>query len=110
MLRLTHQAPQILIGHSLGGAAILAAAGQHPRSPRRRDHRGTVRCRSHDAICSARRSPKSGGPGKAEVNLAGPQFRIKREFLEDIASTAVMADVAWLHKALLISIHRSMAP
>lgn len=29
-LRAAHQAPQLLIGHSLGGAAVLAAAGAMP--------------------------------------------------------------------------------
>ena len=40
--------------------------------------------------------------GEVEVQLAGRPFRIKREFLDDIAEHSLMAHVAKLHKALLI--------
>ena len=42
-LRTMHQPPAILIGHSLGGAAVLAAGGADPRGARRRHHRGAGR-------------------------------------------------------------------
>ena len=40
--------------------------------------------------------------GEVEVQLAGRPFHIKREFLDDIAEHSLMAQVAKLHKALLI--------
>jgi putative redox protein len=40
--------------------------------------------------------------GEVEVQLAGRPFRIKREFLDDVAEHSLMAHVAKLHKALLI--------
>src|ERR1700733_14177851 len=40
--------------------------------------------------------------GEGEVSLAGRPFRIKREFLDDIAEHGLMAHVAKLHKALLV--------
>jgi uncharacterized OsmC-like protein/esterase/lipase len=100
-LRKTHGAPTILIGHSLGGAAILAAAAQIP------DAKAVVTIAAPadpahvthlfgDHIEDIRKH------GKVEVQLAGRPFHIKREFLDDIAEHGLMAHVAKLHKALLI--------
>ena len=100
-LRETRQAPAILIGHSLGGAAILAAAGQiaeakavvtiaAPSDPAHvtglfRDHVDNIR-----------------EQGLAQVSLAGRPFTIKRAFLDDVAESPLMEKIAHLHKALLI--------
>jgi putative redox protein len=100
-LRETRKAPAILIGHSLGGAAILAAAGQIPEAtavvtiaaPSDPAH---VTGLFKDRIEDIRRQ------GEVEVSLAGRPFRIKREFLEDVAEHNLMAQVTKLHKALLI--------
>jgi uncharacterized OsmC-like protein/pimeloyl-ACP methyl ester carboxylesterase len=100
-LRATHKAPAILIGHSLGGAAILAAAGQiaeakavvtvaAPSDP------GHVTHLFKDRIDDIRTR------GNVEVQLAGRPFHIKREFLDDVAEHNLMAQIAKLHKALLI--------
>src|SRR6202140_1374676 len=100
-LRKTRKAPAILIGHSLGGAAILAAAVQIPEAkavvtiaaPSDPAH---VTGLFKDRIEDIRRH------GKVEVSLAGRPFHIKREFLDDIAEHNLMDQVARLHKALLI--------
>jgi len=100
-LRKTHKAPAILIGHSLGGAAILAAAGQiaeakavvtiaAPSDPAHVTHF------FKDKVEDIR------SQGKVEVSLAGRPFQIKREFLDDIAEHNLMAQVEKLHKALLV--------
>jgi uncharacterized OsmC-like protein/pimeloyl-ACP methyl ester carboxylesterase len=100
-LRETRKAPAILIGHSLGGAAVLAAAGQIP------DAKAVVTIAApsdpahvtglfKDSIEDIRRG------GKVEVSLAGRPFQIRREFLDDIAEHGLMKHVANLHKALLI--------
>jgi putative redox protein len=100
-LRETRQAPTILIGHSLGGAAILAAAGQVPEAkavvtiaaPSDPAH---VTNFFKDRIEDIRQH------GEVEVALAGRPFRIKREFLDDIAEHGLTAHVTKLHKALLV--------
>ena len=100
-LRKTHKAPGLLIGHSLGGAAILAAAGQIPEAkavvtiaapsdPSHvigmfKDHIGDIRAK-----------------GEVEVSLAGRPFKINREFLDDVAEQKLTDRIATLHKALLI--------
>ena len=100
-LRETRQAPAILIGHSLGGAAILAAAGQIP------DARAVVTIAApsdpaHVTGLFADRIEDIRKHGESEVSLAGRPFRIKREFLDDIAEHGLMKHVAKLHKALLV--------
>jgi putative redox protein len=100
-LRETRQAPAILIGHSLGGAAILAAAGQIP------DAKAVVTIAApsdpaHVTGLFKDRIEDIRKHGKVEVQLAGRPFHIKREFLDDIAEHGLMAHIAKLHKALLI--------
>jgi uncharacterized OsmC-like protein/alpha/beta superfamily hydrolase len=100
-LRKTRMAPAILIGHSLGGAAILAAAGQIP------DAKAVVTIAApsdpahvthffRDRVDDIRRE------GRVEVSLAGRPFPITREFLDDVAEHSLMAHIGKLHKALLV--------
>jgi len=100
-LRETRQAPAILIGHSLGGAAILAAAGQIP------DAKAVVTIAApsdpvHVTGLFKDRIEDIRKHGKVEVRLAGRPFHITSEFLDDIAEHSLMAKVTKLHKALLI--------
>jgi len=100
-LRETRKAPAILIGHSLGGAAILAAAAKIPEAKAV----VTVAAPSDPAHVThlfADRIDDIRKHGKVEVSLAGRPFQIKSEFLDDIAEHNLMAHVAQLHKALLI--------
>ncbi len=100
-LRKARKAPAILIGHSLGGAAVLAAAAQIPEAkavvtiaaPSAPAH---VTGLFKDEIEDIRKH------GEIEVSLAGRPFRIKREFLDDIAEHDLMAHVGKLRRALLI--------
>jgi uncharacterized OsmC-like protein/fermentation-respiration switch protein FrsA (DUF1100 family) len=100
-LRETRKAPAILIGHSLGSAAILAAAGQIP------DAKAVVTIAApsdpaHVTGLFKDRIEDIRKQGKVEVSLAGRPFQISSEFLDDIAEHGLMAHVAQLHKALLI--------
>jgi uncharacterized OsmC-like protein/pimeloyl-ACP methyl ester carboxylesterase len=100
-LRETRKAPALLIGHSLGGAAILAAAGKIPEATAV----ATIAAPSDPAHVTGLfkdRIEDIRKLGKAEVTLAGRPFPIKREFLDDIAEHGLMTQVANLHKALLI--------
>lgn len=100
-LRETRGPPAILIGHSLGGAAILAAAGQIP------DAKAVVTIEApsdpaHVTHFFKDKVEDIRAQGAVEVQLAGRPFNIKREFLDDIAEHGLMAHVAKLHKALLV--------
>src|SRR4051812_49280123 len=81
-LRQTRQAPAILIGHSLGGAAILAAAGTIPEA------RAVVTIAApsdpaHVTHLFAGQIEDIRAQGKVEVQLAGRPFQIRRELLDD---------------------------
>jgi len=100
-LRETRKAPAILIGHSLGGAAVLAAAGQIP------DAKAVVTIAApsdpaHVTHLFADRLQDIREQGEVEVSLAGRPFRIKRQFLDTIAEHNLMAEIARMHKALLV--------
>jgi uncharacterized OsmC-like protein/fermentation-respiration switch protein FrsA (DUF1100 family) len=100
-LRETRKAPAILIGHSLGGAAILAAAGRIPEAKAV----VTIAAPSDPAHVThlfGDRIAEIRTQGKVEVQLAGRPFRISQEFLDDVAEHNLMAHVTGLHKALLI--------
>jgi uncharacterized OsmC-like protein/alpha-beta hydrolase superfamily lysophospholipase len=94
-------APAILIGHSLGGAAVLAAAHRIP------DARAVVTINapadpSHVAGLLKEKVADIALRGEAEVTLAGRKFKVRRAFLDDIAEQMLTARIADLHKALLI--------
>jgi uncharacterized OsmC-like protein/pimeloyl-ACP methyl ester carboxylesterase len=100
-LRNAGKAPAILIGHSLGGAAILAAAAKIP------DAKAVVTIAApsdpgHVTHLFKDRIEDIRAQGKVEVQLAGRPFQIRREFLDDIAEHNLMTQVATLHKALLV--------
>ena len=100
-LRKVKQAPAILIGHSLGGAAVLAAAAQVQES------RAVVTIGAPSDAAHVTGLFKSGRPdtdarGDIEVSIGGRPFRIGRGFLADIAEQELGRHIAALRKALLI--------
>jgi len=100
-LRKTYGAPAILIGHSLGGAAVLAAAHRIP------DARAVVTISApsdpaHVVGLFKDHVDKIREQGQVEVQLAGRPFRIKREFLDDVAEQRIEDCLANLRKALLV--------
>jgi putative redox protein len=100
-LRKSYKAPAILIGHSLGGAAILAAAAQIPEAKAV----ATIAAPSdpgHVTHLFKDRLADIAKDGEVEVSLAGRPFRIQRQFLDDVTSHRLLDHVASLHKALLI--------
>jgi uncharacterized OsmC-like protein/fermentation-respiration switch protein FrsA (DUF1100 family) len=100
-LRRTRRAPALLIGHSLGGAAVLAAAGSVPEARAV----ATVAAPSdvqHVTGLFRERVDEIRQQGEVEVSLAGRPFRIRREFLDDIAEQNLTPRIAKLRKALLV--------
>ncbi len=100
-LRKMQAAPAILIGHSLGGCAVLAAAH------RIADARAVVTIAapydpSHVVGLFKDRVDQIKAQGEVEVALAGRPFRIKREFLDDVAGKKLDECLANLRKALLV--------
>lgn len=96
-----YEGPRILIGHSLGGAAVLQAAGRIPSSvavitiaaPSDPNH-VTLALGDSKAIIERR--------GEAKVDLAGRTFKIKKQFLDDLESVSMQQTIQNLKQALLI--------
>ena len=96
-----YAAPQILIGHSFGGIAMLKAARAVPSSvavvtiatpsdPKHvLEHFGESRARIESE-------------GSAEVQVLGHRVSIKRQFIDDVMGVDVQTDLRDLGKALLI--------
>jgi uncharacterized OsmC-like protein/pimeloyl-ACP methyl ester carboxylesterase len=93
--------PAVLIGHSLGGAAVLAAAAEVPQA-RAVVTIGAPCDPAHVAGLLKNHIEGIGAQGELEVTLAGRPFRIGRAFLDDIAEQKLSDRIANLHKALLI--------
>jgi uncharacterized OsmC-like protein/pimeloyl-ACP methyl ester carboxylesterase len=100
-LRRTRRAPAILIGHSLGGAAVLAAAADVPEA------RAVVTINApcdpaHVVGLLKNRGGEIDATGEIDVTLSGRSFRISRNFLDDIGQQKLRDRIGALHKALLV--------
>ena len=100
-LRQRGRAPAILIGHSLGGTAVLAAASEVPEA------RAVVTIAapcdpSHVTGLFKDRLDEISAQGEVAVALGGRQFRISRSFVDDLSEQKLMERITSLRKALLI--------
>jgi alpha-beta hydrolase superfamily lysophospholipase len=93
--------PRLLIGHSLGGAAVLHAAAQissatavvtigAPAEP------GHVRKLIGASASDIERT------GEAQVSVGGQTYPIRKQFLDDLAATRIRDSIAKLGRALLV--------
>jgi putative redox protein len=102
MLRDRYQAPALLVGHSLGGAAVLAAAPSIPEvtavatigAPFDPGH--IAHLFPPHTLAELQRS------GEADVQLAGRTFRVRRQLLEDANAQNLTRTLARLGRALLV--------
>ena len=100
-LRARFSAPAILIGHSLGGAAVLAAAHRIPEAVAV----VTIGAPSDVAHVLSQFHADVGGierDGVANVTLGGRTFPIRRQFIDDARGQALKDRIASLGKALLV--------
>jgi uncharacterized OsmC-like protein/alpha-beta hydrolase superfamily lysophospholipase len=100
-LRARFAAPALLIGHSLGGAAVLAAAHRVPEATAV----VTIAAPSDVAHILHHFNAKLADierDGVAEVTLAGRSFTIRKDFVEDAKGQALKERIASLRKALLV--------
>lgn len=96
-----YEAPQLLIGHSLGGAAALKAAGQI-RSLKAVSTIGAPFDPAHSVLHYADRIKDVDEQGAVTVILGGREITISRSFLEDLADTDVASYLPRLRKPLLL--------
>lgn len=94
-------APGLLIGHSLGGAAVIRASLELPAvkavvsiaAPADPGHVTLALGQSAETIQQT---------GRAEVELVGRRFTIKKQFLEDLQFANLQAALGQLNRALLV--------
>ncbi len=95
------QAPTILMGHSLGGAAVLQAA-RRIDSARAVTTIGSPCNPKHVKRHMETQVEEIERTGEATVRLAGRPFKIKKEFLDDLEEQTMDEIIQNLNKALLI--------
>jgi putative redox protein len=100
-LRANRAAPKLLIGHSLGGAAVLAAAARVPEAVAVATI-GAPSDPGHVAHLFRDAADEIAAKGEAEVDLGGRRFRVKKQFLDDIAAQNLEPALGTLRKALLL--------
>ena len=96
-----HQAPQLLIGHSFGGAAVLQAA-QRITGIRAVATVGAPYDPNHVRHLFSQELDNIQANGVAEVSIAGRRFNIGRSFLDDLDSQRVEERLSELKAALLV--------
>jgi len=95
------EAPRVLIGHSLGGAAVLQAAAHIPFC-RAVATIGAPADPVHVARLLKDQMEDIEQKGEAEVSLEGGNFKIKKQFVDDLKQTRMEDVIRNLKKALLI--------
>lgn len=96
-----YQGPQLLIGHSLGGVATLAAARQIPSS-RAISVIGTPDETIHLYRLLSSEKTRSAEPDKRSITLGGKRFDITPALLESLRRQQMRDIIENLDKALLI--------
>lgn len=100
-LKQQYQAPQLLIGHSLGGAAVLSAAHQI-ESVKAVATIGAPATARHVKHLFQSESETIAKQGEALVGIGGRKFLIKNQMLDDIDKYNSTAQIARLDAALVV--------
>ena len=103
-LRINHQAPKLLIGHSLGGAAVLAAAGQI-EEVKAVSTIGAPADPQHVTHLFDAHLPEIEKEGQAKVKLAGRSFVIGKRFLDDLNDHHQEETLSKLHGVETLIMH-----
>ncbi len=96
-----HRPPQLLVGHSLGGAAVLAAGAELPGISAVSTI-GAPADPAHVARLLGSSRERIEREGEAEVELGGRRFRIRKAFLDDLAERCNDEAIGSLGAALLL--------
>ena len=100
-LKANYRAPEILIGHSFGGAAVIQAASRIPSSTAvvsiaaPSDPQHVTRALGKAAVSIQNQ-------GQADVVLAGRTFTLKKQFLDDLDFVNMAKTLKNLNRALLV--------
>jgi putative redox protein len=100
-LELNYEAPELLIGHSLGGAAAIHAA------ERLSSCKAVVTIATPASLASIRsllmsKKDELEQNGAADIYISGREFKIKKQFLEDLENVNMERAIKNLNKPILI--------
>lgn len=95
------EAPELLVGHSLGGTAVLQAAASIPSSKAVATI-GSPAHPTHVRHLLADGEAALAEHGEADVNLGGRKFRIRQQFVDDLERHALPESIRRLGKAIMI--------
>ena len=95
------EAPSLLLGHSLGGSAVLAVAQRLP-AVKAVATIGAPSDPAHLAEKLERAAPELESEAVAQVSLGGRPFRIRRQLLADLRAQRLHAAITTLGRPLLI--------
>lgn len=101
-LEAEYQAPALLVGHSLGGAAVIKAAAAI-ESIQAVVTIGAPSDPAHVQHLIADEIPALQAKGVAEVNIGGRPFTLKKQFLEDLHTHQLTSVLKALRKPILIA-------
>lgn len=97
----THGAPAVLIGHSLGGAAVMAAASKIPSATAVVTIAAPASLTHLSEILEPARA-RAERTGVSEILLAGRKIRIGRALFDDLDEISMVNAIAGLGRALLV--------
>jgi uncharacterized OsmC-like protein/alpha/beta superfamily hydrolase len=100
-LREEREAPRLLVGHSLGGCAVLAAAERIPEALAVSTI-GAPSDTAHLKDALVHLAPDLEAKGEAEVRLGGHPFKVRKELLDDLEEEHLRGVLERLQRALLI--------
>ncbi len=100
-LEQNHQAPKLLIGHSLGGTAVIRAASRVP-SAKAVVTIGAPFDAAHVTHLFGSQLESIESSGEAQVSIAGRPFVLSRDFLHDVRTSRITEGLQTLDKALLV--------
>jgi putative redox protein len=96
-----YEAPQLIIGHSLGGAAVLHVS-KHLKAIQAVATIGAPAEPEHVRHLFDAGTSELKTKGEAEVNIGGRPFKVKKQFLDDLENAGGTAAISKLEKALLV--------
>lgn len=100
-LELNYEAPELLIGHSLGGAAVIHAAAQLASC------KAVATIATPASLASIRsllmsKKDEMERHGEADIHISGRDFKIKKQFLDELENIDMERAIKNLNKPILI--------
>src|SRR5208283_2065339 len=101
-LKEAYEAPRLLIGHSLGGAAVIQAAEKIPSAEAVSTIAAPAQLQGLFPFIDGPWLEKLEKDGESAINISGRDFKIKKQFIEDLRQNRMEEAIRNLRRPLLI--------